>query len=266
MAVCPRPGRWPFRRRGSLERSEARSTGGSGRTGARADRQDRARAILGLLVAGAAGAVSFFSPCTWPLYPAYLGQLAAGGRRPLAAAALFALGFTMVFLGLGASASALGRWLGTFHLPLRQLGGLMILGLGLALAGLLPAPVARFLGQDLHPRARPEQPAWGALVTGMAFAFGWTPCVGPVLASILVLAARTASLGQGLLLLFAYSLGFAGPFLALALLLARGLRPRVPGILLPLLSRIGGVVLAGLGLLVLTGRLSALATYLHARF
>ncbi len=221
-----------------------------------------ASSILALLIAFAGGLVSFFSPCTWPLYPAYLGQISVGGRRPLAAAGLFATGFTAVFLGLGASATAVGHWLSAYHLPLRQVSGLLILVLGLAMAGLLPQ---RLLGQPRHVATHPSARPWGALAMGAAFGFGWTPCIGPVLASILLLAGHAASLGRGAFLLLAFAAGLAGPFLLLAALLGHGFRPRI-GAALPLVSRAGGLVLAALGVLVLTGGLSALATYLYGRF
>jgi cytochrome c-type biogenesis protein len=214
------------------------------------------------LVAFVAGLYSFFSPCAWPLYPAFLGQVAAGGRR-LAGAALFAAGFSLVFVALGASASAAGAWLQAYRLPLRQLSGAAIVVLGLAMAGLIPG---RLLGQPHRPALPTAGGPWAPLVLGAGFAFGWTPCVGPVLASILLLAGGTASLSRGTALLGAYALGFAAPFVGLAALAARGARlPRVARAL-PAASRAGGLVLAGLGLLVLTGTLSTLATYLRGRF
>lgn len=214
------------------------------------------------LVAFAGGLLSFFSPCTWPLYPAYVGQVATCGRGTLTGAALFTTGFTLVFLGLGASASAVGHWLAAYHLPLRQVGGLLIIAMGLALAGILPG---RLLGQPHHLRARPAGGAWAPLALGMAFAFGWTPCIGPVLASILLLAGRSASLVKGALLLLAYSAGFALPFLAFAALIGQGVSPRI-GRALPAVARAGGWLLAGLGVLVVSGALSTVGTYLYGRF
>ncbi len=226
-----------------------------------------------VLVAMLGGVVSFFSPCVWPLYPAYIGQLAgtvgeqgprSEPRRVLGDAAIFAAGFTIIFVAFGVGASALGQWLSAWSQPFRTLGGLVIIFFGLGMAGLLPSWL---LGQPVGVRWRPTRPgAWGSLGLGMAFAFGWTPCVGPVLASILVLAGAKAHLGAGLGLLFAYSLGFALPFLGLAGVVGSG--RRVLGWVtpaLPVIERAGGVLLVALGLLVLTGRLDALSIYLYSR-
>lgn len=218
-----------------------------------------------VLVSFGAGLLSFFSPCVWPLYPAYVGQVAAAEEgRALRGALLFSIGFAVVFIALGASASAVGEWLAAYHLPLEKVGGVLILALGLALAGLLPE---RWLGNP-RPLARRGQPVgpWATACLGAAFAFGWTPCVGPVLASILLLAGSAAHVLVGTALLSAYTLGFAVPFLGFAVVVSRGRRV-LPGLgrALPLLRRAGGLLLAALGVLVFTGALSALSTYLYSR-
>ncbi len=217
-----------------------------------------------VLIAAAGGLLSFFSPCVWPLYPAYVAQVATAQGRAAAGAALFSLGFTIVFVALGASASGVGRWLAAFHLPLEKVGGVAIFLFGLALAGLLPET---WLGNPRTTGWRPRAPGpWTAVMLGMAFALGWTPCVGPILASILVLAGDAHRVGAGVALLCAYSAGFAAPFLALAVAAGRGQRvlPAL-GRWLPVLQRAGGVLLAALGVLVFTGSLSAIAAYLYAR-
>lgn len=217
------------------------------------------------LVAFGAGLLSFFSPCVWPLYPAYVGQVATADEgRALRGALFFALGFTAVFVALGASASALGQWLAAYHLPLQKVSGTLIFALGLGVAGLLPE---RLLGNPRAVGYRPRTAGpWAATFLGAAFAFGWTPCVGPVLASILLLAGSAEHVLTGTALLAAYTLGFAVPFLGFAALVARGRRV-LPGLgrFLPLLQRIGGALLALLGVLVFTGSLAALSTYLYAR-
>jgi len=218
-----------------------------------------------VVVAFAGGLLSFFSPCVWPLYPAYIGQVTTADEgRALRGAGMFALGFAAVFIALGASASVLGQWLAAYHLPLQKVSGVLILALGLTLAGLLPE---RLLGgpHSLGYRPRSAGP-WAATLLGAAFAFGWTPCVGPVLASILLLAGSAARVGTGTALLCAYTLGFAVPFLGFAALVARGHRV-LPGLgrALPSLRRVGGVLLAALGVLVFTGTLASLSTYLYAR-
>jgi cytochrome c-type biogenesis protein len=217
-----------------------------------------------LLVALAGGLLSFFSPCVWPLYPAYVAQVTAAGGRAAAGAALFSLGFSAVFVALGASASEVGQWLHAYHLPLEKVAGAVIVLFGLALAGILPES---WLGQPRGLAVGPRAPGAGtALLLGMAFAFGWTPCVGPILASILALAGSGRSLGAGLALLSAYSLGFALPFLALACAASRG--ARLPGGVarfLPAARRAGGVLLSALGVLVFSGGLSSISSFLYAR-
>jgi cytochrome c-type biogenesis protein len=173
---------------------------------------------LGLAVAFAAGLISITSPCCLPLLPGYLGYLAgatADRRRTVTAAALFAGGFSLVFIALGATASVLGSLLLAYRLPLARVAGLFILAMGLVL--LLDGRVG-FLsrGGDWSTRF-----AGGRLTTapalGAAFGLTWTPCIGPVLGAILTLAGATASLGQGVALLAAYSLGLAVPFVLLSL-------------------------------------------------
>ena len=218
-----------------------------------------------MLVAFVGGLVSFVSPCVWPLYPAYIAQVTS--TRPgqaLLAATLFAVGFTAVFVGFGLSASALGAWLRAYQLPLQKAGGILILLLGLAVAGVLPESL---LGGPRGPSWRPPGTGpFAALAMGAAFAIGWTPCVGPVLASILVLAGTSGGTAAGAGLLLAYSAGFAVPFLLFSAVAARSpnLLPRL-GPALPWLRRISGLGLAALGVLVFTGQLQVLSTYLFAR-
>lgn len=218
-----------------------------------------------VLVAVAGGLLSFFSPCVWPLYPVYVAQVAAADEgRAMAGSAAFTLGFTLIFVALGASASALGHWLQAYQVPLQKVSGVLIVVLGLALAGVLPE---RWLGGPRVVDYRPQGSGpWTALFLGMAFAFGWTPCVGPVLASILLLAGNTAHAAAGAGLLLAYSAGFAAPFLGFAALAARG-RRILPGLArhLPALQRAGGLLLTALGVLVFTGTLASIATYLYGR-
>ncbi len=221
--------------------------------------------LTDLLVAFVGGLVSFVSPCVWPLYPAYIAQVAATQRgRTLLAAALFTVGFTAVFVGFGLSASALGTWLRTYQLPLQKAGGMLILLLGLTVSGILPE---RLLGgpRGVNWKAPGTGPL-AALAMGAAFAVGWTPCVGPVLASILVLAGTSGGTAAGAGLLLAYSAGFAAPFLLFSAVAARSpnLLPRL-GPTLPWLRRISGLGLAALGVLVFTGQLQSLSTYLFNR-
>lgn len=176
-----------------------------------------------------AGIVSFLSPCVLPLIPAYIsfvtgiapGELkGAGWRDVMVPSLLFVAGFTIVFVALGASASALGALLVQYRAILTRLAGVVILVLGFFMLGIIKLPwlygEARF---DMARTRRFGQAA--ALVMGMAFAFGWTPCVGPILASILLLAGTSQNLVRGALLLAVYSLGLGVPFLLTGLLFGR---------------------------------------------
>ena len=187
---------------------------------------------VGYLSALGAGALSFLSPCVLPLVPPYLCYMAGvsvndfGGeaafapagnpRKALVVASLaFVLGFTTVFVALGAGASTIGRFLRVWQEPLAIAAGLLIILMGLNFLGLLRIPLlareARF-----QSNAKPAT-VLGAYLMGLAFAFGWTPCIGPVLGPILTLAGGRETLGEGALLLLAYSLGLGIPFLVAAL-------------------------------------------------
>ena len=210
------------------------------------------------LLALAAGALSFSSPCTLPLVPGYLGYMSGVSSRrgrALGAAGLFVIGFAIVFTALGAVASELGAAL-LEHRPLiAKLAGALIVLLGLFVLGLAPLPFLMREGRPFMERVRPGPS--GALLLGAAFAFGWTPCVGPVLGSILLLAAGQRTLAAGALLLFLYSLGLGLPFLAAALFLERfrtvsgWLRGHSAAI-----NATGGLLLIAMGVLVFTGRLT----------
>jgi len=184
---------------------------------------------VGFSAAFLAGIVSFASPCILPIVPAYLSFLAgvsfdelattdqntASRRRILAAAAAFCAGFVTVFVLLGASASVVGRLVADEAGIIAKVSGILIVILGLHYLGLFRLP---WLDRDVrfHPLMKKSGPV-GAYVIGLAFAFGWTPCVGPILATILVIAGNSHDLGHGIALLTAYGLGIAIPFLAAAL-------------------------------------------------
>jgi cytochrome c-type biogenesis protein len=185
---------------------------------------------LTLLVAFLAGVIGFFSPCIVPLIPGYLSFVsgvslldvdAAERRRQvwrvIGATLLFVLGFSLVFTGLGASASLAGAFvLGNREL-LGRLGGAVVIFFGLVMLGVVRVPGLSRERRIAFTR-RPAGAA-GTILVGMAFGLAWTPCVGPVLAAILTLAATTARAADGAVLLFAYSLGLGLPFLATAALL-----------------------------------------------
>jgi cytochrome c-type biogenesis protein len=206
-----------------------------------------------------AGLVSFLSPCVLPLVPPYLCFLAGTtfehliarepaplvARRELATALLFVLGFTTVFVALGASASAIGELLRQYSSILTTIAGISVIVMGLHFLGIF-----HFAFMNRTARVQVEKPVglWGAYVMGLAFAFGWTPCIGPVLAAILAVAASEASVARGAGLLAVYSLGLGIPFL----LAAFALKPFV-GFLARMRSRLGAVEKIMGGLLVLTG-------------
>ncbi len=223
----------------------------------------------------AAGIVSFLSPCVLPLVPGYLSFVAgetigskgrglrAGG--PLLLAFLFVFGFSTVFVAMGASASALGRLLLAYRYEMSLAAGAIIILFGLSMTGVLKwGLLARDWRFHLElPGGRPLS----AYILGLAFAFGWTPCIGPVLGTILTLSAARATLSQGIALLGLYSLGLGLPFLAVALF-TQNLVNR-----LRLLSRLGrslqlcaGTVVALVGVLIVSGELSAFSTWLLDTF
>lgn len=225
-------------------------------------------AELGL--AFAAGLVSFLSPCVLPLIPVYLAYLTGSSfdelrektprRLVLIHAGFFTVGFSAAFIAMGATASALGGLLDANRIWLERLGGIVLALLGLWMLG---AFNAAFLYKDVRVRLekKPIGPA-GSILVGAAFAAGWTPCVGPVLSSILILAGRGGSVGWGVLLLGVYSLGFALPLLGCALALERSLKildrlkPK-----LPLLEKCVGGVLVALGVVLATGLFERFATW-----
>jgi cytochrome c-type biogenesis protein len=176
-----------------------------------------------------AGLASFLSPCMLPLVPIYLVQLSgqsisqSTGEENGAPsrfitflhAVIFVLGFTLTFVALGATASTLGSFLRVHQFQLRQIGGILLIIMGLHLTGILKLP---FLYRQKQWSFRPSRPSYPAsLLIGVIFAIGWTPCISLVLGSVLGLAATTATLRQGVLLLLFYSLGMGLPFLLLGL-------------------------------------------------
>ena len=175
------------------------------------------------------GVASFLSPCVLPLVPPYLVYLAGGSferlmdaqpdRRmrcmTILAAVLFVVGFSTVFVALGAGASVVGDFMRRYLDEFAILGGVVIIAMGLHFLGV--APIA-LLTRQARLQARKPVGLWGAYVMGLAFAFGWTPCIGPILAAILALAATKATLVSGSMLLAVYSLGLGLPFIAAAAL------------------------------------------------
>lgn len=230
-------------------------------------------ASIGVLAAFAAGIVSFLSPCVLPLVPAYISYVAGGsvhGKKrlhtqerlaALGMSTFFVAGFSVVFLAFGASATALGQLFLRYRYEANLVAGAIVIAFGLFTLGLwrwVP-----WLQRDLrlHPHLSGGSPA-AAFVLGVAFAFGWTPCIGPVLGAILAVSAAGTS-ANGISLLAAYAFGLGVPFLVTAAFIDRAAKRLVnlrgAGAALQI---VGGLVLVALGAAMITGQLSALAIWL----
>lgn len=235
---------------------------------------------IGSVTAFAAGTVSFLSPCVLPLVPAYMsyvtgqslapGANAARGKSPRASAVLlslcFVLGFSAVFIVLGASATALGRLLLEYRYEAGIAGGVLVITFGIAmLVGVERIP---FLRRDLHFRAHVAtgNPT-SAFLLGLAFGFGWTPCIGPILGAILTAAAVSESAATGIYLLGTYSAGLGAPFLLTALFLqeAAGRWRMIRNAGRPLML-LAGVVMVAMGIAMMTGGITAFSYWLLERF
>jgi len=225
-----------------------------------------------VFVAFLAGLLSFLSPCVLPVVPSYLsyvtgisGAAELQQRRHLALlhAALFVIGFTLIFVALGATATALGRLLNTYQQWLERIGGALILLFGLYCVGALRVG---FLSREVRFDLGDKPLGFlGSVLAGMAFGAGWTPCIGPILGSILLYTSSRADFGQGLVLLLAYSLGLAVPFLVAAWALEwflgwmRRFRRYVVWV-----ERLAGVLLIAFGLLLMTGTFTLMSGWLQS--
>jgi len=171
-----------------------------------------------VIAAFGAGLISFLSPCVLPLVPSYLALISGthvSRRKTVIATLGFIGGFTLIFCLLGAGASTIGGWLLTNQQTLQRISGLIIIFFGLMIAGVATIPA---LQRERRFHVDPAKyGVAGPTIMGMAFAFGWTPCIGPILGPILALAATTETVWSGVSLLFVYSLGLGVPFFASAL-------------------------------------------------
>ena len=227
-----------------------------------------------LVAAFAAGILSFISPCVLPLIPGYISFIsgltleemqgeasAAASRRHVIIASLaFVFGFTVVFVAAGASATAVGRFLAQSTI-VQKIAGSILIVLGLHMMGVFRI---RFLEQEkrIHTQRKPAGPL-GAFLVGIAFAFGWTPCIGPILGGILTIAASRDSVGEGMQLLAVYSLGLGVPFFATALAINHfftafaKIRRHYHKVEL-----VSGALLVVIGLLIFTNRFTVIAQWL----
>lgn len=229
-----------------------------------------AHSPVGFVVAFGAGMASFLSPCVLPLVPSYLSlmsglsatELQVGTRTDqrslLRSALLFVAGFTVVFAAFEAGASALGRTLQTHQTGLTEVAGVLIIVMGLAFAGLIRP---QWLMRERRFHVLPSRlGSWAPPIMGMAFAFGWTPCIGPALSAVLALSNTDSTLGRGELMLLCYSLGLGVPFIAAGLAFTR-----LAGVFgwvrahLGVVNLISGLLLAGLGVLLLTDSIHRLS-------
>ncbi|MEY2468572.1 MAG: cytochrome c-type biosis protein [Actinomycetota bacterium] len=230
-----------------------------------------------LFAAFFAGLISFVSPCVLPLVPGYLSMMSglSGAelaevrgvemRRVLRSTLLFVAGFTVVFVALGASATAVGRTLLDHQRGLNQVMGGIVIVFGLFLAG-VASP--RLLETERRFQVSPSKLGpFAAPVMGVAFAFGWTPCIGPVLAGVLTVASSRNSVGKGAALLFVYSVGLGVPFVASGMALAR-----LQGTFAWLkrnyrvINLVSGAILVAFGFLLFTNRMTLIASDLVSFF
>ena len=233
---------------------------------------------IGIVTAFVAGTISFLSPCVLPLVPGYVSYIAgrslgddelpraATTRLPaLGLSLLFVLGFSSVFVSLGASATAVGQLLLQYRYETNLVGGAIIIVFGLFMTGLLRLS---WMQRELRFHAAiPGGRPLGAYVLGLAFAFGWTPCIGPVLGAILTVSATSATVTQGVSLLAIYSLGLGLPFLVAAVFTGAFLaRMRVMRRFGRHLQVFAGLVMVVMGIAMLTGYLSAFSFWLLETF
>ena len=225
--------------------------------------------LIKSFLAFGAGFISFLTPCVLPIIPGYisyitgkkLDEIDKDKKIVLIKTILFSLGFSLVFIALGITASAVGNILLFLSNELRIAAGIIIILFSLQLLGILNF---QFLNKEKRIETKGYKDNYAfPLIVGAAFAFGWTPCIGPILGSILVIAATEDSVNKGILLLFSYSFGLALPFILSGyliqkfLIFSKNFKKNIN-----LVSKIGGIILLITGILILTNQLQALGFYL----
>jgi cytochrome c-type biogenesis protein len=228
---------------------------------------------LSIPIAFLAGIVSFLSPCVLPLVPGYVSMLSGASidelkegadgellRRVLRNSLAFVAGFSIVFMALGASATWVGQFLRTHQFIFNIIAGIIVIVFGLHLTGLVKIPL--LYREARLDAGKPRRGMGGAFLVGFAFAFGWTPCIGPILAAILALAAQRETVLQGMFLLAVYSAGLAVPFLLTSLGLSTflkfyaGFRKHLQAVEIA-----SGVLLIALGTLMAFNKLTIISGY-----
>lgn len=227
-------------------------------------------ASIGLFLAFTAGLLSFLSPCVLPLIPSYItfitglsfDDVQSSRRVALVHGLLFVLGFTLIFLALGATATVIGRVMFSQRELITKVGGVMIIVFGLYLVGALN--IAFFARERRVHLADKPVGYLGTVLVGIAFGAGWTPCIGPILGSILLYASSEADLPRGLALLFAYSMGLAIPFILAAVAVDRFMSffQRFKRQMM-WMQRGAGVLMIVVGILMVTNQFTILASYLQ---
>ena len=224
--------------------------------------------MIELIIAFGAGLISFLSPCVLPLIPGYISYISGSSLNELVEKkninlipiVLFTVGFSIVFIIFGAASTFLGQVLLQNSYELRVLAGLIIVILSLHIIGVINI---NFLNYEKRIQTNVSKNFFSPILIGMAFAFGWTPCIGPILGSILVLASTEESLGRGILLLSFYSIGLAIPFILSGylmqkfLIFSKNFKKNINKV-----SKIGGIILLITGVLIITNQLQALGYYL----
>lgn len=227
---------------------------------------------ISIILSFSAGLLSFLSPCVLPLVPAYISYLTGMAIEDIndnkAKVSLmyksigFIIGFTIVFLIMGASISSLGKLFAAHQIALKKVGGILIMIFGLHTTGILKIR-ALYFEKRLLPFGDRNK-SISSVFMGMAFATGWTPCIGPILSSILIYAGSMETVGKGILLLLVYSLGLAIPFLLTAFAIGSFSKyMKKYSKYLPVVSVISGILMIVMGLLVFSNKFSILSRYLN---
>lgn len=227
---------------------------------------------VSLFLAFSAGLISFLSPCVLPLVPAYVSYMTGESVQSnnkttdkfyiLYKSLGFVIGFSIVFVIMGASITSLGKLFIKNQMIFKRIAGILIIIFGLHTSGILKI---KFFSKEMKfMNLGNSKGAFGSVLMGMAFAAGWTPCVGPILSSILVYATSMDTIGRGILLLILYSLGLAVPFVLTALAVDK-LSSKLPKVTkhLKVVSIISGILLIILGVLIFTNKVGLLSNYFN---